>query len=155
VAPLLRIFWQDNNERSAELWFNLPDGETVAQSIVRANALRSASLALSNARITGAKLVYEHVVDGVGSADPDAHVGRFLVCSLESGANSGSVRIPSPKPNLPYDTTGPWEGIRITRDAFLSSGLIQPLELALGRCELPWGDPFPTTFVVASRDYIV
>lgn len=151
--PTLYIYWQGSNGRSAKQRFYLPDGE-VAQSIIRANALRSASLTLSSARITGAALVYD-LVDGVGSAAPDSAVGRNLVCLFGPGDNSGSLRIPSPKATLPYDSNGPWQGIRITRDAFIASGLIQPLELALAPCVLPWADPFPTEFVVAGIDYAI
>ena len=152
MGPRLYIHWQDNNGRKATQLYYLPDGETVTQSMARANAISSVSQALSNARLTGGALVYDQV-DGVGTATPEANVRRNLLCLLRNASNQGSLRIPSPAPVLPYDTSGPWQEIRITREAFLASGLIQPLEAALVHCVLPWGDPFPTEFIVAGTDY--
>lgn len=154
MQPQVYIYWEDNKGAEASQRFHLPGGETVGQSIARVNALRSALLPLSNARLTSARLVYRDVVDALGVAAGNSNVLKNLVCLLANGEERGTIKVPSPRPDLPYDSTGPWAGIRITRQAMVDAGLAGPVETALQACVWPWGDPFPTEFVVAGIDFV-
>lgn len=155
TGPQLIMFWRDNNDKRARLSFWLPDGESVAQSVARANALRSALVPLTNARLEGARLSYDDIVEPVGSPAGDSDTRRNLVLILNDGAGPATVRLPSPRLDLPYDASGEWAGIRISAASWAAwPGAVTWLS-ALGLVVFPWGDPYPTTVSVAGIDFIV
>jgi hypothetical protein len=155
IEPELHFYWEDNNGRQSLQKFFLPAGETVLESVGRANALRDAARSLSSARLVRGELVYVDIVEPAGAAAPASDVGQNLVMLFAEGGVTGSVRLPSPAPSLPYDTSGPWASLRITRDALGGAGLLAALELAIAETVFPWGDLFPALFIVAGIDITI
>ena len=151
MTPELYLYWQDNNGKRSDQRFYLPEGEAVAQSVGRANAIRDALRPLSNAQLVGGELVYPDIIEPLGVAAVGSNALRHLVCLFRSGEIVGSLRIPSPT-TLPFDSSGPWAGQRVTRDALAALNLVAPLDAAVALTVFPWLDPFPATLVVASID---
>lgn len=155
IVPRLRLRWQDGNGKAARQGFHLPGGESVAASIARANALRDAAIPASNARLLGADLEYEDVIEPTEENTNLSDVRANLVLFFKDASGVRcSVRIPSPRLDLPYDVNGPWRAIRIERVALAATGLLDPLEAALSQAATPWGDSFPATFIVAGLDIV-
>lgn len=156
MPVILRFIWQDNNGKTAQQRIWLPDGEAVAASIGRANAIRDAARPISSAMLLRAELEYPEIVPGLPDpAAPGSDVRKNLVVFYRDNAETASIRFPSPAPSLPYDTSGPWAGLRITRDSLITAGLVDELELISSLVVMEWGDPFPVAVSVAGIDFVV
>lgn len=152
MQPRLRISIEDNNAKSALLSFWLPEGESFGQSLFRANALRAALLPLTNGRIAGARFEYDEVLGPSGTAAPDSDVRANLLLFFSDAAGSSSWRIPSPRSDLPFDSEGPYMGIRLQRAELGTAGLLAAIESAAELTRFRDGTPAPTRFFVGSRD---
>lgn len=155
MGPAFHLYWRDNNNKPAQQTFWLPAGLSIAAYVARANALRNAARALSNAQIEGGELVFERAVEGIETpAAAGADVRTNLVLFFRESHGIGSWRVPSPG-QLPYDTTGEWRGIRITPAALASAGLLDQVQATAALTVTPWQTPFPSTFTVAGIDITI
>jgi len=156
VGPAFRLYWRDYSGKSSQQTFWLPDGLTIAAYVARANALRNAAKALSNAVITGGDLIFDNLVAGLaGPPAAESDIRTNLILFFKGGAGDvASWRVPSPAA-LGYDTDGEWRGTRLQRAALDALGLLDDLEAAAALTVQPWGDPFPSTFSIGGLDFTV
>jgi len=150
--PALRLYFADNNGRRSRMQFWLPDGLEVAALIARANALRGAAIGISNAVVIGAELLWENVIPGSGGVPSVlSDTRRNLVLFFKDNNGIGSWRVPSPG-LLPFDISGEYVGVRLTRPAMAEFGLLQSIETAAALTASEFGNPFPSQFIVAGVD---
>lgn len=99
LAPVLTIALSDNNGNKSSAKFSLPATVvTVAAALTRANAIRDALAALTNARIEGASLSYSLTEDAPGASVPESEVERKLVFPFVGATPRDRYRVELPSP---------------------------------------------------------
>jgi hypothetical protein len=87
LSPTLTLTLGDNNGKQSNMLFYFPTTvTTIAAAITRANALRDAVAALTNARILAGAVNFSLSEDTPGSVLPESEVERKLVLPFR-GAN--------------------------------------------------------------------
>lgn len=142
-------FWlTDPSGKEASTSFWLPDGLSLADVESVANGFRSVLLPVTNARLERATYSVDFVFTDDVTAPPEADVRRRLLVFFTNGTKVRSISVPSPS-QLPFDTTGPYIGIRLQRSSILLSPVLTSLETIPTIVVDVDGTAFPTDFSVA------
>jgi hypothetical protein len=144
----LVVYFDDNNRHKAETRFWFPNGAVTSDgAIAGSGGIISALSAISSARITHYETrINSDRISGDAPA-PASDCFRRLSLFYRNGTSIGSLTVPS-WTGLPVDTDGPYQFIRVTRDAAILSGVLANLEALVANTVTKEGEPFPGNFVV-------
>lgn len=106
--------------------------------------------AVSTAEIVQAKIIYDLDEFAFGPPAINSDVFERCVLLFRDGELWGSFSLPSVGA-LPFDTDGPYRGVRVTRENLVLSGMLADVESLVTNTLRPDGAPFPQTFYVGGR----
>lgn len=138
----------EGNIGEASFWLPMLPSFAVYDSIIIELGARIA--ALSNALLIGAELRLQYVFTTGPVIIPAKNANRLLLFYRE-GAIGYALNVPAARASLPYDTTGTYAGVRLSRDILAASGLLADIEIISQSLVFRNGDPVPTVFVVGGR----
>lgn len=99
LGSVFSLSFRDNNGKNSSMQFYLPAAaNTLTLALERANAIRDAAAALTNARITGGNVSFVLNEDDPGTSVPESEVERKLIFPFV-GANIRqryTAELPSP-----------------------------------------------------------
>lgn len=144
----LTLYLSDNNGRTAEMRFWLPDSVTPANVAPWPASIEAGLSAVSSARIDRAtvKFYYPITVDRPPAPDSDVHTFVAL-CYRNDNEAAAILFVPSPGP-LPLDLLGSYRGVRLGVAAATVSGLLPALGKLAQGVLTPGGTSWPATFRV-------
>lgn len=143
----LEFFFTDNNGRTASSGLYLSDNISVAAAVAKAQSIGPKLQAISNASLIGATITYNVVFSEINPVLEPCNLLDKLILIFREDANANSLVIPAPRA-LPYDSTGPYIGVRLHPDTPGVSAALAPLLAALQGTTTQWLEPFPLTFTV-------
>lgn len=149
MRPYIRLTFEDNGQKEAQLRV-YPADTSEAGAGAYALALAAAIEAVSDAAIVKLELVWP--MPGVGSQvpGPASDVRAYTLLFYREGSRVASIGVPSANA-LPYDDTGPYAGIRVTRNRAEVSGVLPQLQAIPALLVGPDGTSFPQLFSVGGR----
>lgn len=148
--PRVTYLFRDDEGRVGEAAFWLPAPSSFAVYDVTIIELGRRIAALSNALLIGAELRLVYPFSSGPVVLPAKGANRLLLFYRE-GAIGYALNVPAARSSLPYDTTGTYAGVRLSRDSLAATGLLADIELLPQSLVFRSGDPVPTTFVVGGR----
>lgn len=116
----------------------------------KASALASALAAVSDAHLYHMSITFKVVVPGIPTPGPSSDANTYSILFYRNGDDVGSISVPSAG-NLPIEASGPYAGIRHTRELVELSGLLSTVEAIASGLADRLGRPYPTTFSVGGR----
>ncbi len=122
----------------------------LSQLVTRAQAFEAVISGLTTAEITGGSIVLPFTrAPGIGAAGSDVRDALLVV--FNQGDDYSSILVPSPRPDLPFDTSGAYVGIRIRESNPGAVAALDPLITFLSGASNRDGSPFVVGPWVAGR----
>lgn len=148
--PHAVFHWRDNNGGRAENLIYFAGSTDYGAIAAKAAALAPLLEAVSSARLVRYELRFELPWQAAAPAAPDSNARSYTLLFYRNNDRVASIKVPSAG-RLPYQVSGPYAGVRVTREDLAVSGLLDTVEgLAAGLVDR-LGRPYPTTFSVGGR----
>lgn len=139
--------WRDNNGKRCECVLRPGPAARAAGLASFIEQAAAVMRATSDAALYRAEYNYSEDFPDPGSAGPESDCRTSLLLFYRNGNETSSLSLPSPAA-LPFDDTGPYQGLRLSRDAALLSGLLPDLENLVRGALDPAGRPYGDYFIV-------
>lgn len=144
----LTFIWKDNNGKTAETRFWMPDTVTLENVNAWPPRLEAALLSVSDGRIERAEVRWNFPLSLNTIAGPNSDVSRILMLFYRNEGEPAAISlVPSPGA-LPLDAVGPYRGIRLGLAAATLSGVLSDVERLAQGTLTPGGGAWPGTFRV-------
>ena len=148
--PHVVYHWRDDGEGRAETRVYFAGSTDYGAIAAKAAALAPLLEAVSSARLVRYELRFELPWQSAVPAAPDSNARSYTLLFYRNNDRVASIKVPSAG-RLPYQTSGPYAGVRVTRADLAMSGMLDVVEsLAAGMVDR-LGRPSPTTFSVGGR----
>lgn len=144
----LRVDDREGNRSSCSIRADRP--VALSALLAHAQAFEAAVGGITTGRIVSGSIALPFSREG-GEPAEDSDVRDALLMVFEQGGDYSSILVPSPRADLPYDTTGPYEGIRIRQTNPGAEGALAALVSLMGQAANPDGSPFAVGRWVAGR----
>lgn len=148
--PHVVYHWRDSSGGRAENLLYFAGSTDYGAIAAKAAALAPLLEAVSSARLVRYELRFELPWQTDVLPTPDSNARSYTLLFYRNDDRVASIKVPSAG-RLPYQVSGPYAGVRVTRDDLALSGLLNTVEsLASGLVDRV-GRPLPATFSVGGR----
>lgn len=138
--PYVVYHWRDNNGGKAEVKIYPPEPHSFDAIVSFALTMASALQGASDARLVSFDVVGTFDISSSLPASPDADMRSYALLFYRNGDARASILVPAPRGVL-SELSGPYAGIRITRDRLELLGLLPALDTLPASLRDPVGRP--------------
>jgi hypothetical protein len=148
----ITLTMMDRDGRKRETGITLPSLSSFEEGLAWVSAMETHMTLLSNARVTSAALHYTTQPAAPQAPSPGSNVFNRLYVICTNALDYAAWTVPSPG-DLPYDTQGPYEGIRVSEGEVNLLPIINDLRALLAQSITPSGNGFPTQRIILAKGW--